>query len=144
MKKVLTCLILCLCLFNYKSFAADIYVATDGNSSNTGSITSPFRSLQQAIDLAAPGDFIYMRGGTYAETTGITAARGNNGTAAALKHIFAYNGELVIINFSAQAEVSTNRGLSISGDYWHVKGIIVEEAGDNGIFISGNNNTIEK
>jgi uncharacterized repeat protein (TIGR02543 family) len=124
--------------------ATDYYVATTGDNSNAGTLSSPFRTLQHAINLAAPGDVIYLRGGVYAETTGVSIARGNNGTAAALKQIFAYEGETPVLNFSAQAVATNNRGFTINGNYWHVKGVIVENAGDNGIFIGGNNNIVEK
>src|SRR5690606_16005664 len=39
---------------------------------------------------------------------------------------------------------SSNRGLAIGGDYWHVYGIVVQHAGDNGILLGGNNNVIER
>ncbi|MEI6946993.1 CBM35 domain-containing protein [Paraflavisolibacter sp. H34] len=138
-----TCLLFAL-MGGSSAFAANIYVAPDGNDANTGTLSSPYKSLQQAIQQAAPGDYIYLRGGTYYELTGITVARGNDGTAAAPKHIYAYAGETPVLNFSAQAELSTNRGLTLNGHYWHVKGITVEQAGDNGIFIGGNHNTVEK
>jgi hypothetical protein len=142
MKKFL-CL-LGLVLFINKAFSADFYVSLTGNDANDGSLVNPFRTLQHAINLVAPGDVIYMRGGLYAEAATISIARGNNGTAASPKEIIAYNNEEVILNFAAQTEVSNNRGLSVNGHYWHLKGLIVEQAGDNGIFIGGNNNTIEK
>jgi hypothetical protein len=46
-------------------------------------------------------------------------------------------------DFSSMAENSSNRGISLSGSYWHIKGIDVFGAGDNGMFISGNENLIE-
>lgn len=32
----------------------------------------------------------------------------------------------------------------MNGSYWHVKGIVVERAGDNGIFVGGSNNVFER
>ncbi|CAM5273780.1 Pectate disaccharide-lyase [Streptomyces tendae] len=32
----------------------------------------------------------------------------------------------------------------MNGSYWHVKGIVVEHAGDNGIYVGGSNNVIER
>ena len=32
----------------------------------------------------------------------------------------------------------------MNGDYWHIYGIVVEYAGDNGIFVGGSNNIIER
>jgi uncharacterized repeat protein (TIGR02543 family) len=136
---VLSFLVLCC-----TASATDYYVSVDGNSTNSGTESSPFRSLQQAVNTAAAGDHIYVRGGVYNETTGISIPIGNNGTAAAMKYIFAYTNEVPVFNFAAQAEVSGNRGITVNGNYWHIKGLIVEQAGDNGIFIGGNNNTIEK
>src|SRR3954462_4356264 len=117
MKKIFSLLCLCFVLFSNQAFSADFYVSLSGNDVNDGSISSPFRTLQHAINLVAPGDVIYIRGGLYAESTTISIQRGNNGTADGLKEIVAYNNEEVILNFSAQTEVSTNRGLSINGHY---------------------------
>lgn len=49
-----------------------------------------------------------------------------------------------MLNFSAQTESSSNRGLQLNASYWHIKGLIVERAGDNGIFVGGSNNVIER
>jgi hypothetical protein len=74
----------------------------------------------------------------------VVIERGNDGTAGARKQLFAYPGETPILNFSAMAEDSANRGLTVNGSCWHVKGLVVEWAGDNGIFIGGSYNTIER
>ena len=36
-----------------------------------------------------------------------------------------------------------NRGIQLDGDYWYFYGIDVTGAGDNGMYIGGNNNIIE-
>ena len=41
------------------------------------------------------------------------------------------------------AENSSNRGLQVNGAFWHIQGIDVFGAGDNGMFVKGNNNLIE-
>jgi hypothetical protein len=41
------------------------YVAPDGDDAGPGTIDRPFRTFRAAMTLAAPGDFIYARGGTY-------------------------------------------------------------------------------
>ncbi len=48
--------------------AAILYVSTTGNDGNPGSISAPLATLKKAHELAAPGDTIYMRGGTYTHT----------------------------------------------------------------------------
>ncbi|CAM5365314.1 Polysaccharide lyase OS=Streptomyces glaucescens OX=1907 GN=SGLAU_17815 PE=3 SV=1 [Streptomyces glaucescens] len=42
------------------------------------------------------------------------------------------------------AEDPANRGLALNGSYWHITGLTVERAGDNGIFIGGSNNVVER
>lgn len=124
------------------SSAGDIYVAPNGTSSNPGTINQP-TTLEAAITRAVAGTTIYMRGGTYNYSATITIQRGNDGSSSARKNIFAYGSEKPVLNFSSQAFGSSNRGLQIFGHYWHVRGIQVTGAGDNGIFIGGNYNIIE-
>ena len=121
-----------------------IYVSTTGTDSAAGTISQP-TTLQSAITRVTAGGIIYMRGGTYNYSAGITIARGNNGTSAsARKQLFAYPGEIPDLNFSAQATDSANRGLTLNGNYWYIKGLIVEHAGDNGVYIGGSNNIVER
>ena len=48
--------------------ATDYYVATSGSDSNAGTLLGqPLQTIQQAADLAQPGDNIYICGGTYRE-----------------------------------------------------------------------------
>jgi hypothetical protein len=54
------------CVFSVGSaFAANFCVAPDGDDSNPGTKTRPFASIQRAQRAAEPGDFVYIRGGTY-------------------------------------------------------------------------------
>ncbi len=49
--------------------------------------------------------------------------------------------------FSGETYSATNagqKGISLSGNYWHIKGLTVQYAADNGISISGSNNTVEQ
>ena len=120
----------------------EIFVAPNGTDSNPGTINAP-TTLSAAITRIQPGQTIQMRGGTYNLSNTINIDRGNNGTAGQPKHIFAYNGERPILNFSAQSFSSSNRGIQLNGHFWHLRGLEVMGAGDNGIFIGGNNNVIE-
>ena len=45
---------------------ASYFVSTGGSDTNPGTEAAPFRTLQQAVTIIAPGDEIVMRGGTYA------------------------------------------------------------------------------
>ncbi|GIE75163.1 silent information regulator protein Sir2 [Actinoplanes philippinensis] len=120
-----------------------LYVAPGGTDSAAGTIGAP-TTLTSAITRIAAGGTIYLRGGTYAHASTVTIPAGNNGSSGALKTISAYPGEKPVLNFSAQAEDPANRGLAVNGNYWRIYGLTVERAGDNGIFVGGSNNILER
>ncbi|WP_405091634.1 cellulose-binding protein [Micromonospora sp. NBC_01392] len=120
-----------------------LYVSPTGTDGAAGTQANP-TTLASAITRVAAGGTIYLRGGTYRYTQTVTIGQGNNGTSSARKNIFAYPGETPVLNFSAQSEDPANRGLQVGGSYWHIRGIVVERAGDNGILLAGNNNIIER
>lgn len=118
------------------------YVASNGSDTNTGSEQSPFKSIEKAVSVVQPGEIIYVRGGTYNLLTTITL--GKSGTENSPISLFAYPGEWPVLDFSAQTLDAANRGIILSGNYWHIKGISITGAGDNGMKIeAGHNNTIE-
>jgi len=141
MKKKLTTLFSALLFFPLCMFS-QIYVSPTGLASNDGTISSP-KTLQNAITTVSPGQTIYMRGGIYSIASTILIARANSGTAGNLKRIEAYSGETPIIDFSAQAELPANRGIILDAFYWYFKGITIRNSGDNGMLLSGSNNTID-
>lgn len=55
-----------------------IYVATDGNDSNNGTIDSPYATVYKAISKANAGQTIYVRGGTYNQNIVITKSGTEN------------------------------------------------------------------
>ena len=79
--------------------AADIFVSPSGSDSGTGSQTSPYKSIQSAVDKAVAGDTIYLRAGTYSPTTNIKITK--SGTSSAPYTLTAYNSENVIIDGEA-------------------------------------------
>lgn len=128
-----------LLLVGYQATAqTTLYVAPTGTDSNPGTLAAP-TTLPKAIVTIAAGGTIFMRGGTYNYSAGVTIAYGNNGS----KRIEAYAGEVPDLNFSGQATADANRGLTINGNNWYIKGLTVERAGDNGIYLGGSNCTIE-
>ncbi|MGP4048374.1 carbohydrate-binding protein [Streptomyces sp. 2A115] len=120
-----------------------LYVSPSGTDSAAGTETAP-TTLTSAISRITPGGTIYMRGGTYRYSQTVTIPAGNNGTSGDRTELTAYPGETPVLNFSAQSEDPANRGLAVNGTYWHVKGLVVERAGDNGIFVGGSNNVFER
>lgn len=119
-----------------------IYVSPNGSDGASGTKSDP-TTLTSAITRVAAGGTIYMRGGTYKPSGTIYIKPGNDGTSGDRKNLFAYPGETPVLDFSAQSEDSSNRGLAIGGDWWHLKGLTVEHAGDNGILLGGSNDIIE-
>lgn len=120
-----------------------VYVAPSGTDSAAGTLAAP-TTLASAISRVAPGGTIYLRGGTYAYGQTVTVPDAADGTAAARTTLTAYQGEKPVLNFAAQSESSSNRGLQLFASYWHVAGIVVEHAGDNGIYVGGSGNVIER
>ncbi|WP_370012020.1 CBM35 domain-containing protein [Nocardiopsis sp. LDBS0036] len=120
-----------------------LYVAPGGSAGADGTEPDP-TTLTSAIDRIEPGGTIHMRGGTYSFSDTVTIPLGEDGTSGNRTELSAYPGETPVLDFSAQSEDSANRGLALEASYWHVEGIVVEHAGDNGIFVSGSHNVIER
>ncbi|MFE3461490.1 right-handed parallel beta-helix repeat-containing protein [Nocardiopsis aegyptia] len=121
----------------------EIFVAPGGGDGASGTESDP-TTLTSAIDRIEPGGSIYLRGGTYDLSETVHIEPGNDGLPSDRNELFAYPGETPVLDFSAQSEDSSNRGLAIGGDWWHVNGITVERAGDNGILLGGDDNVIER
>jgi len=81
-------------------------------------------------------------GGTYATNATITIGR--NGTAANPIRLRAYPGELPILDFSSQTFTSINYGIRLTARWWHISGLEIVGAGDNGISITGHSNVVER
>jgi uncharacterized repeat protein (TIGR02543 family) len=141
MKKNLITLFLVIVLGTINTFGATYYVSKSGSNSNSGSLSSPFLTLEYAVEQVNAGDIIYLRGGTYTMTVSSLVIT-KNGSSGANICVYAYADEVPVLSFD-DIENSSNRGIVMEGDYWHWKGITIEKAGDNGMLLSGNNNTIE-
>jgi hypothetical protein len=108
-----------------------------------GTIVESSQQLLAALVNATPGETIYIRGGNYVFNSTINL--NNNGTNGNMISLMAYpeDSERPKFDFSSMSESSSNRGIQLNGNYWHVKGIDVHGAGDNGMFIRGSHNLIE-
>ena len=92
------------------------YVATTGNDSNSGSITSPFQTLGKALTQVIPGDTIFLRGGTYYKELNSTKAVliiNISGTSKQWITICAYHGEKPVFDFSTVTPSDRQYGLII-------------------------------
>jgi hypothetical protein len=121
---------------------AALFAAPDGTASASGTIDDPL-TLSAAVTKLDAGRTVYLRGGTYALSASLSLSKdGANGSVIALR-AYPLDSKRPLLDFSAMPEGSSNRGLVLSGDYWHVYGLDVLGAGDNGMFVSGSHNIIE-
>ncbi|HNU15957.1 MAG TPA: PKD domain-containing protein, partial [Chitinophagaceae bacterium] len=99
------------------------YIAPGGNDANAGTISSPWFSLNRAWIGLAPGDTLYIRGGTYNYAEG-QRLLSINGTAADSIKVWAFPGEIPVITKSAGYNVNAEHELIyFEGSYFHFKGI---------------------
>lgn len=132
-------IILCLPL---SGFAGEWYVASNGSDTGSGSETDPFKSIEKAVSMVQSGEIIFVRGDTYNLLNTIFLSK--SGTIASPISLFAFPGEHPVLNFSGQTLGSGNKGVKLTGSYWHMRGINITGAGDNGMIIEGGNyNLIE-
>lgn len=123
----------------------EVYVATSGNDSASGSASSPLRTIQKAYDNASAGATIYVRGGTYVLTKQIVLAK--SGTAQATILITAHPGERVILDGKNLSTDQWTGGAVIvtTGSYNHVRGLEIVNGPTFGAAIDGSahHNTYE-
>ncbi len=114
------------------------YTASDGNDLTAdGSLEKPFFSVQKAIDLAMPGDTIYMKSGVYGYTARINVDKIGEAGGGSIC-LFAEKGKRALLDFSAMPLDGSNQGFRVSGSYWHFYGLDIKGAGDNGMLIERN------
>jgi len=109
MKKLI---LLALMLISNLANAATYYVDTNGDNLNTGiSLSTPFKTIQKAMDTAIAGDTVFVRGGVYREQ--VIVAKGG-GAVNNLVEVLAYNNEVPVIKGS---DVVTG-WVKYSGNIW--------------------------
>lgn len=127
-------------LIGYLSNAATYYVAPNGNDSNNGaSLSESFKTISKAVAIAVAGDIIYVREGIYPISATLSLSKNGNENAAIT--LQGYENERPLLDCSGTA--FGKRGIDLKGSYWFIKGLDICKAGDNGMIISGNYNTIE-
>ena len=112
------------------------YVSPAGSDTDGGTMPAPFRTIQHAVDMAAPGDTIYLRGGTYEEAVHLS----HSGNADARLLLTGYAGETVILD----GRDTLPRGRSpfplllVSGDYVTVQDLTIQNSYGIGLQLEGN------
>ncbi|MCA9240162.1 MAG: right-handed parallel beta-helix repeat-containing protein, partial [Planctomycetales bacterium] len=121
--------------------AGEFYIAPGGSNSNSGSQASPWGTFDYAISRINGGDTLYVRGGAYSLSSRIRIQKGGSSTAPI--NVWAYPGETPILDFNANPSTS-DRGIQLEQDWWHFKGLTIQNAPDNGLWVSGSNNVFEQ
>ncbi|SFS58316.1 right-handed parallel beta-helix repeat-containing protein [Lutibacter maritimus] len=120
----------------------EITISSFASGPSYNYVVSTSSELLSALNNVKAGEIIFLNGGNYIINDKITLSKsGTSGNEITL--IGQTEGTRAKLDFSAMSENSANRGVTITGNYWHIKGIDIFAAGDNGMFISGNNNLIE-
>ncbi len=108
----------------------DYYVSLDGSDDNPGTIEQPFATMQHAIDVAEPGELVYVRGGVYDIVDGARPGSGihfhKSGASDGERiRYFAYPGELPVFEFKnlkIQPDPKYTAGFYVDGAWIHLKG----------------------
>jgi hypothetical protein len=83
---------------------ASFYVATTGDDSNAGTISSPWKTIQHAASSVQAGDTVFVRAGTYNESVTIAVS----GSAA--------TGPVTFQSYTGETAIVDGTGLSVSGN----------------------------
>ena len=132
--------------------SANYYVAPNGNDSNPGTLTSPWLTIQHAMNNATPGSIVNIRGGTYHERLSLNVS-GTEGNYITFQP-YGFNvpsdgcsgytgitcgGDQVILDYSYLGTVTDGTPLlQISGhDYVKVQGLTFQNLKCNGAMQQG-------
>lgn len=135
------------------------FIATNGDDSNEGIIDSPFGTFSHAIDIAQPGDTIFVRGGLYLLDSTVRVDK--PAASGARICLWAYENEEPVLDFRNNSRhdnppqprdddsiEGTSDALGIfmapGSDWWHIKGLTIQDAPYYGIRVYGSNNIFER
>jgi hypothetical protein len=144
--------------------ATAYYVSPSGSDSAAGSISAPWKTIAHAQSVAAAGDTVYFRAGTYSYATATTSCAsgtsvvdaitlGKSGTSSAPISYLNYPAEKVQFNFSGMTGVNCRiKGFDVTGSYLYLKGFEITGVPQNnslnheswGVWISGSHNTFDR
>jgi parallel beta-helix repeat protein len=97
------------------SYVGTFYVSTTGNDKNTGTSSSPWRTVQKAANTLTAGQTVLVQAGTYSERVGVTIS-GSSGS---------------IITFQAQGTV-VMQGFDLEASYITIDGFSIANTGGSG------------
>jgi hypothetical protein len=114
-----------------------VYVSPSGSDTNPGTVDLPFKSISKGLSTIGMNGTVILRGGVY--LLGSSALKLDKvAQAGSPIRIWAYTGETPIIDCTGIRD-----GITIIGNYYHLKGIEERNATHNGILVNGSNNIVE-
>lgn len=120
----------------------NIYVSPNGKSNAAGTKDDPM-DIYTAVKIAAPGQKILIKEGTYDLSSTVKVERGINGTADAMIYMIAdpEADSRPVFDFGGKCA-----GMILAGDYWYFQGFDVTRSADaqKGIQVSGNHNILDR
>ena len=120
----------------------NIYVSPNGKSNAAGTKDAPM-DIYTAVKIAAPGQKILIKEGTYNLSSTVKVERGINGTADAMIYMIAdpEAGSRPVLDFGGKCAC-----MILAGDYWYFQGFDVTRSADaqKGIQVSGNHNILDQ
>ncbi|BAU92790.1 hemolysin-type calcium-binding protein [Methylorubrum populi] len=123
--------------------ANTFYVSPTGSDAQSGTLESPFASLEYAHSRAQPGDTILLRGGVYTPLSGIDLT--SDGTSGKPIVVASYPGEHAVLDGSRlpQGEYVLNMQ---DASWNHLVGIEIRNGPEGGLIMQGNShdNIIER
>ena len=116
--------------------AAEYFVAPDGRDGGTGTLQAPFATVQRAQAAAAPGDTIWIRGGTYRLTEAQITRKerifayvtllDKSGTPEKPIRYRVYAGERAVFDFAAVKPAGYRvHAFRVTGSWLHLEGFEV-------------------
>lgn len=149
MKRLLLSAQMIIACFSAAMGASVIHVATDGSDSASGTADAPYATIEKAIETVEPGGTIYIHAGTYYPLQRIRIPEKATSENARIR-LMAYGTDEVIIDGSKMTPGSVNEFKASRcmyfpywANYWYVKGIIFQNAKDNGVKCEGSYNIFE-
>lgn len=125
---------------NVSSKNSTYYVSPDGDDKNSGSTSSPFKTISKGIEKMNAGDTLLLRGGTYHERLDLT----KSGDTSNYFTIKAYPGENPTLDGSqAINSLSGDSALVFQGNsYWKIDGLSIQNYHSAGIYLKNGSRNI--
>lgn len=123
-------------LFSLKVMSAEYFVSSSGSDTNSGSSTSPFKTIQKGVSIAKAGDIITVRPGVYAAATMNVSGSSSAPITLRAQYPAISNPEA---SRSRIVGGGSGKGLSVNGAYWIIDGFEITKFG-TGIGLESNAN----